>query len=161
MQKQTLFEDLSIRGIKILDIGFIASMYFIIGVIASKLFDKLFGSFDPKKEQKKQIIQITLELIGMIWLIGASTYIVRNLTELIPSPFDGIFGFKHSKVKELATASVYTLIVMGYAYHFRAKLEYFNKRINGSLNLNEPVKDSKLGDKTILTAPQTIENKQN
>jgi hypothetical protein len=129
--------------------------------MGSKLFDKLFGTFDPKKEEKKHIIQISLELIGMIWIIGVSTYVVRNLAEFIPSPFDGILGFKHSKVKELTSASVYTLIVMGYAYHFRAKLEYFNKRINGSLNLNEPIKDSKLGDKTILTAPQTIDNRQN
>jgi hypothetical protein len=114
MQKQTLFEDLSVRGIKILDIGFIAAMYFIIGLIASKLFDKLFGTFDPKKEEKKHIIQISLELIGMIWLIGVSTYVVRNLAEFIPFPFDGILGFKHSKVKELTSASVYTLIVMGH-----------------------------------------------
>jgi hypothetical protein len=158
MQKQTLFEDLSIRGIKILDIGFIASMYFIIGLIVSKLFDRLFGTFDPKKEQKKHIIQITFELIGMIWLIGVSTYIVRNLAEFIPSPFDGIFGFKHSKVKELATAAIYTLIVMGYAYHFRAKLEYYNKRLNSLLNVNVPVDDPKLGNKIVLTAPQTINN---
>lgn len=159
MQKQILFEDLSIRGIKILDIGFIASIYFIIGIVASKLFDKLFGIFDPKKEEKKHIIQISLELIGMIWLIGVSTYVVRNLAEFIPSPFDGIFGFKHSKVKELSSAAVYTLIVMGYALHFRAKLEYFNKRLNSLLNVDESVTDPKLGEKIVLTAPQTIDNK--
>jgi hypothetical protein len=161
MQKQSLFENFSIRGIKILDIGYIAAMYFIIGLIASKLFDKLFGTFDPKKEDKKNIVQVGFELVGMIWLIGTSTYVVRNLAEFIPSPFDGIYGFKHSKVKELTSAAGYTLIVMGYAYHFRAKLEYFNKRLNGLLNLNSPVVDPKLGAATVLTAPQTIDNRQN
>jgi len=159
MQKQTLFEDLSVRGIKILDIGFIAAIYFIFGLMASKLFDKLFGTFDPKKEEKKHIIQISLELIGMIWIIGVSTYVVRNLAEFIPFPFDGILGFKHSKVKELTSAAVYTLIVMGYALHFRAKLEYYNKRLNSLLHVNEPVTDPKLGEKIVLTAPQTINNK--
>jgi len=135
---QSMSNNLMFRLVKIVDIGYVASFYFVIGLIASRLFDKFFGLFDPKKEDKKNVFQCGLELVGMIWLIGVSTYIVRNLAELIPSPVDGIYGFKHSKLKELGGAAVYSLIFMGYAYHFRAKLDYFNKRLNKGLDLPIP-----------------------
>jgi hypothetical protein len=135
---QSLFNNMMFRLVKIVDIGYVASFYFVIGLIASRLFDKFFGLFDSKKEDKKNVFQCGIELVGMIWLIGVSTYIVRNLAEFIPSPVDGIYGFKHSKLKELGGAAVYSLIFMGYAYHFRSKLDYFNKRLNRGLELPIP-----------------------
>jgi hypothetical protein len=153
-----------------MDIGYVTVIYFIIGLLASRLFDKYFGLFDSKNEDKKSIYHVGLELIGMIWLIGISTYVVRNLAELIPSPFDGLYGFQHRRVKELSSAAGYTLIVMGYAYHLRAKLEYYNKRLNKYLDsklipeISNKIKkfserSKNIGDKTVLIDPQTIDNK--
>ena len=114
MQAQkTIMEDLNFRTVKIMDIGYVTAIYFIVGLIFSRLFDKLFGEFNPKIEETKHIAQSGLELVGMIWIIGISTYVVRNLVELIPSPFDGLGGFVHKKLKELSGAGVYTMIVMG------------------------------------------------
>jgi len=135
---KTIIEHANFRFAKIMDIGYVTAIYFIIGLIFSRLFDKLFGEFDPKKEEQKHIVQEGAELIGMIWIIGISTYVVRNLVELIPSPFDGIAGLIHKKLKELTGASVYTMIVMGYAFHFRAKLDAFNRRLNRILNVPIP-----------------------
>jgi hypothetical protein len=135
---QSITNNIMFRLVKIVDIGYVACFYFIIGLIASRLFDKYFGLFDSKNEDKKSIYQVGLELIGMIWLIGVSTYVVRNLAEFIPSPMDGMYGFKHHKLKELGGAAVYSLIFMGYAYHFRSKLDYFNKRLNKGLDLPIP-----------------------
>jgi hypothetical protein len=135
---KTLLEDLNFRTVKIFDIGYIAILYFVIGLIVSRLFDKILGEFNQKKDDEKHIAQVTVELFGMIWMVGATTYIVRNLVELIPSPFDGLAGLVHKKVKEIASAGVFTLIVMGYAYHFRAKLDYFNRRLNRALNVPIP-----------------------
>jgi hypothetical protein len=139
MQAQkTIMEDINFRSVKIMDIGYVTAIYFIVGLIFSRLFDKLFGEFDPKKEEKKHIVQSGAELVGMIWIIGISTYFVRNLVELIPSPFDGLGGFVHKKLKELSGAGVYTMIVMGYAFHFRAKLDAFNRRLNRALEVPIP-----------------------
>ena len=121
-----------------MDIGYVTAIYFIVGLIFSRLFDKLFGEFDPKKEDNKNIVQVGAELVGMIWIIGISTYVVRNVVELIPSPFDSMGGFIHKKLKELSGASVYTMIVMGYAFHFRAKLDAFNRRLNRVLEVPIP-----------------------
>lgn len=135
---KTLMEDLNFRTVKIFDIGYITILYFIIGLIVSRLFDKVLGEFNQKKDDEKHIAQVTVELLGMIWMVGATTYIVRNLVELIPSPFDGLAGLVHKRVKEIASAGVFTLIVMGYAYHFRAKLDYFNRRLNRALEVPIP-----------------------
>ena len=128
--------DLNFRLIKILDIGFITILYFIIGVIFSRILDWGFGKFNKKNDKCKSLLYISLELVFMIWIIGTSTYFIRNVVELIPSPFEGISGLVHKKVKELGGAGVYTLIVMSCAYHFRDKLDEFNKRFDKEFSFN-------------------------
>jgi hypothetical protein len=122
--------DINFRFIKVLDIGYITVLYFIIGVLFTRVFDYLFGKYDKLTDKNKHIIYIGLELIVMIWVIGIATYIVRNIVEIIPSPFDGINGLVHKNIKELCGAGVFSLIVMSTAYHFRDKLDDFNKRLN-------------------------------
>ena len=40
---QSLFNNMMFRLVKIIDIGYVAVFYFIIGLIASRLFDKYFN----------------------------------------------------------------------------------------------------------------------
>lgn len=122
--------DLDMRLVKILDIGYISIIYFILGVLVSRTFDKFYGKFDKKNDDKKSIYMVGIELLVLIWIMGIIIYIVRNLAELIPSPLDGINGFKHSMVKELGGAAVFTMIIMSYTYYFKNKLDYFNERLN-------------------------------
>ena len=130
-------DEVEMRSIKILDIGYIASLYFIMGVAITALLDKLFGDWTLEKDSQKSTFRLGLELVGMSWLFGATTYLVRNIIELIPSPMSYIplsnpqRKFEHRKVKELSSATVFTLILMGTSYHFKNKLEYFYKRITG------------------------------
>ena len=125
------------RSVKILDIGYITSLYFIMGVAVTALLDKLFGDWTLEKDSKKSTVHLGLELIGMSWLFGTTIYLVRNIIELIPSPMSYIplsnsqRKFEHRRVKELSSATVFTLILMGTSYHFKNKLEYFYKRITG------------------------------
>jgi hypothetical protein len=128
--------DLDMRLVKILDIGYISVIYFILGLIISRLFDKYYGKFDKKNYDNKSIYTVGTELVVLIWIIGIVIYIVRNLAQLIPSPFDGINGFKHNLVKELGSAAVFTMIVMSYTYYFKNKLEYFNQRLNKEFSIN-------------------------
>ena len=122
--------DLELRTIKILDIGYITIIYFILGLLISRLFDSYLGKFNKLNDDKKHISRVGSELIVMIWAIGTIVYLARNIVELIPSPFDGLYGFKHLQMKELGSAAVFTMLVLSYTYHFAAKLDYFNHRIN-------------------------------
>jgi len=117
--------ELHVRLIKILDIGYITVLYFISAYLVSKLFNYVFGKYEPNVDTNKSTFVIGIELCGLIWLLGISTYIVRNIIELIPSPFEDIYGFHHKKVKELGSAAVYTLILFQGAFLFRGKLNTF------------------------------------
>lgn len=127
------------RSVKILDIGYIAILYFSIGVFITALYDKLFGDWSQEVDSRKSSLHLGIELLGMIWLFGITTYVVRNIVEIIPSPMSYIplsnpeRKFDHRRVKELSSATVFTLILMGTSYHFRNKLEYFYKRITGKV----------------------------
>jgi hypothetical protein len=138
-------DEIEMRSVKVLDIGYIAVLYFIIGVAFTTLFDKIFGEWTIDTDAHKSTIRIGLELLGMIWLFGVTTYVVRILVEQIPSPMSYIplsnpdRKFDHRRVKELSSATVFTLILMGTSFHFRLKLEYFYKRITGRVSNNAPV----------------------
>jgi MoaA/NifB/PqqE/SkfB family radical SAM enzyme len=100
--------------VKILDIGYITVIYFIIAMFVSRLFEIIFAQYDKYINKSDNYIFIIIEIIIMMWLVGVSTYIVRNLVELIPSPFDGVSGLVHKKVKELGGAGVYTFVIMSF-----------------------------------------------
>jgi len=121
----TFLNELAIRSLKIVDIGYITLIYFSIGMILAKLFDMYNGEFDEKKEKKKSMLRYGLEIVGIMWMIGIVSYIVRNLVELIPSPFNDISGFDHMKVKELKSAAVFSFIFMYFQTHLKAKMQYF------------------------------------
>jgi len=105
-----------------MDIGFVSSMYLLIAVILAGKLNTYFGEFDEKKERKKTFLRRTLELIGMTWLLVVIMYIIRNLVELIPSPFHGVAGFDHYRLKELKFAGIFIFILLFLQKHYREKL---------------------------------------
>lgn len=117
-------KELIIRSIKILDIGYITVIYVMLGIILARLCDKYLGNFDEKKANKKPIFQHIIELTLLLWLIGVIIYIVRNLVPLIPFPLDGYYGFKHLKVKELTSATFFTISFMYFQVYYQNKIKY-------------------------------------
>ena len=99
-----LQKELVIRSIKMLDIGFITILYFSLGYIISWLINKIYSTFDPKGNYNKGVL--FLEVCGQIFVIGIVIYIIRNLIQLIPFPLEGIYGYQHSKVRELYSGGI-------------------------------------------------------
>ena len=129
MKLKKVVKETIIRTLKVLDIGYITVIYFILGIGFAKLFDKLYGKFDKKQEDSKSFIQQTLELIGIMWISGVVIYIIKNLVELIPSPVNGIYGFEHQRVKELKNATVFIFVFLFFQTYFKDKLQYYYKNI--------------------------------
>jgi hypothetical protein len=125
-----LLKEIKLRSVKIIDIGYITVIYFITAVLLAKLFTKLYGKFDEKKEEKKPFLLRTLELAGMMWIIGIVTYIVKNVVELIPFPLDGLYGFNHMLMKELKMGAVFTFVFLFFEEHFKSKLTHYYNSLN-------------------------------
>lgn len=121
---------LLVRSIKLVDIGFLTVIYFALGILMAKSIDALYGKFDEETEKRKSILQITLELMFLMWVLGVVVYIVRNLVELIPFPLDNISGFDHLQLKELKAATVFVFILLHFTHHFRQKLQYYYDHIH-------------------------------
>ena len=117
--------DIPFRLIKILDIGYVTAIYFVVAIILAKIFDEMYGPFNKAAEEKKGMLQRTVELILMMWVYGIVIYLIRNIVELIPSPFDGMYGFEHDRLAELKYAAVFTFIFLYFHSYFREKLMYY------------------------------------
>ena len=117
-------KEIIVRSIKILDIGYITSLYFILGVILAKSCDKYLGKFDEKNEKQKTIVKIVIELILYLWFIAIVVYIVRNVIPLIPFPLNGIYGFDHLKVKEVTSATMFSISFIYFQQYYQDKIKF-------------------------------------
>lgn len=118
-----LQKEVVIRSIKMLDIGLITILYFSLGYIISWLINKIYYKFDPKDNYNKGIL--FLEVCGQIFVIGIIIYIIRNLVQLIPFPLEGIYGYKHSLVKELNSGGIALAFGVFYAQeNIKEKMAY-------------------------------------
>lgn len=117
-----LQKEMVIRSIKILDIAYVYIIYFILGLVGAKLFDKLntvlFGQVEEdEKTKKEELAKVSteekLKLFGKICLnfamVGIYIYVCRNLIELVPFPFQGVYGYDHMRLKEMTGVNNFVL----------------------------------------------------
>ena len=63
-------------------------------------------------------------------IIAIFGYVIRNIIEFIPSPFDGLCGVNHLKVKELNGGLVFGFTLFYYQTNLRKKIDYvINERL--------------------------------
>ena len=130
MKKQQSFtNNILMRSIKLIDIGFLTVIYTFLAFLFAKITDKTLGPFDSIKESEKPKWKITIELFILLWIFGLLMYMVRNLVPLIPFPLDGYQGFAHIKVKELHVPIVFSFLYLLVGQHFRAKIQYYYEKI--------------------------------
>ena len=116
--------NLGFRLVKMLDIGYITTIYVILAVFLSTIIDEMLGVFKADEAKKEGHVIFTLKTIGLVWMTGIIVYIVRNFVELIPSPFNGLAGFEHLRLKELTNAAAFAFVFLLYQKNLRARLDY-------------------------------------
>lgn len=134
---QTTSQDIIVRAIKILDIGWASIAYLLLAMVFIQFINFIYGDFDEKKEQEKSTVTLILELFLHAWLIGITIYLARNLFPLIPWPFDGVYGYSHLKVKEVVNATMFATFIVGLNERFRTQVSTLRERFT-----KHKVKDS-------------------
>ena len=124
MDAQTL-ETLKFRVVKSADIAYLTLLYF------SMPLDRAFGTFDPVKADKKNVMLLMFEIFAHVAMLGVIVYIVRNVVERIPSPFEGVAGLQHKKLKELGNAAIFVFFLFFYQKYLIDKMNYVYKRLTG------------------------------
>jgi hypothetical protein len=115
--------------VKMADIGFITILYASIGLILAKLLDVFDVPLQQEKEEKKQTLQIFIEFLVFIFLIGIITYLVRTIVNYIPSPFEGQYGLDHHRIKEIGNVSIFIFIFLYFQDHLKQKMQYLFDRL--------------------------------
>ena len=170
VKKMPPLQDFLIRTNKMIDIGYITTIYFILGAIVANMITKYQTEFNNKEEDKKTVIRSTLSLILLIWINGVLIYFARNLVELIPYPFDNFFGFHHNKVKELGAATAFTFVLLYYQPNLNKMMKYLTVRwkntfqgqsfIDGIKLLSKPAIKPTINDDDKDNQNKENENKQ-
>lgn len=115
--------------VKILDIGFVTCLYFALGVILALIIDQPLGKFDADRVKHKHVGRLLSEIVLHMYFVGVVVYLVRNAVQTIPFPFDGMFGFRHNKLKELTSATVFTTTFVMFQRHLREKIYHVHARL--------------------------------
>lgn len=122
------------RFIKIMDMGYMVILYFIFGVVLSKVTDIVFGGYSEKEIKAKSTLRLILELIAMIWFNMVLFYIARNIMQIIPSPFNGLYGYEHSRLKEITDTAILGLTYLYFQNELRSKLTELKRRLSLTSN---------------------------
>jgi hypothetical protein len=99
-------------SVKMMEYTFVIIIFGLCILLFAKGFDKLYGTFNEKKERSKSKFQSIAEMIGMLWFSGIIIYIFKNILINFQPSFDGIYGFDKTKVKDLENMFVYTFILI-------------------------------------------------
>ena len=107
-------------------------LYVIFGIFLSKITDVLFGQQSKEEIHAKSTLRLIIEIIIIVWFTIIVFYVARNIMEVIPSPFDGLYGYDHSRLKEVTNGLILAFI---YVY-FQNELSDTLIELNTRLSLN-------------------------
>ena len=125
-------KELLFRLVKMADIGYVTVLYFLSGFIVARLIDTYINKYDKAIEDKKSTLQLIIEIIFFLWINGMLIYIIRNIIELIPSPFENIYGLNHDLLIELKYAPILEFTLLYYQVHLNDKLKNLYNRVSTS-----------------------------
>jgi hypothetical protein len=121
-----LIHELEIRGIKIIDIVYVTIINFLIGYYTTVGLDKLnsiiFGEIEEGVEYSKT--KIMFDVLFQMALTGIVLYIETNIVASIPFPLNGVAGFDHSKLSELAGRSLLAVFLITFQKNLQSKIRY-------------------------------------
>jgi len=118
------------RVIKILDMGYVSVLYFLIGIFLSKVTDIIFGKYQEEEIKQISTLRLMLEIILTIWFNMTLFYITRNVMELIPSPFHGLYQYDHSRLKEVTDTTILGLTYLYFQSGLRNRLNELDIRLS-------------------------------
>ena len=118
-------------GLRFLDISIMGIFYLIGGIIFSTIINKAFPTFNKEIYDKQPLLLIILELMLYASIIMCVAFILRQLLSVLKVPFDGWWGYKHSRISEIRGGVIVSFAVLVMLVNFDKKIKYaINDRLN-------------------------------
>ena len=123
--------ELIIRTIKIVDIFYITIITALMGFFTSYLIDKYcFPPWNIEVQMAKPNWQLFLEICMILGLIGTLAYVLRNLFQMIPFPLEGVEGFQHMRVHEVAAGGSIALFLFWFSNNLMNRIMLFKEKLS-------------------------------
>lgn len=133
----------SIRSVKMLDIGYLFAAASIVGYISARILSKIF-KFDKKKYKKdkdgkvlpKYKAKLGMEILVEMAIVGITVYASRQIIQLLPFPMDGwkglnppagFVGFRHKQLREWQNPYPIVFFIIFFQDSLKAKISYFTE----------------------------------
>lgn len=99
--------------VKSLNVVYIIILQFLAAILINIALDKTIFYYDVPSDytDKLHILIEFVKLIIVIGCLGIASYLGRVFIKRIPSPFDGMYGLKHLRMKELLEAGSLTAFI--------------------------------------------------
>ncbi len=81
-------------------------------------------------DPQDSVFQMVWELGVMVGIIACIAFIGRNLIQLIPFPFDGIFGFDYESVREVTSGAILFIIMVNFSAMIQTKITNLQDKLN-------------------------------
>ena len=176
-QEFNLNHEISMRGMKMLDIGYIFVIGSIVGIIFVKMFSNFmyFDNTDIEGNKKKYPNNRSgkLRLVGEITLevamYGIVLYIMRQFIQAVPWPFDGwkglnppsgFKGYDHYKNSESKNPWSLGFFFFIYQNSLKNKIDYLFNMFKGT-SLSFLTYDKKISNKNIKKLNEEVYNNAN
>jgi hypothetical protein len=117
--------------LKMFDIFLLTAYYFVLAFFSATAIDTFLGKYEDRADEEKSTVRLFSEAIIHTFLLLIIFYLARNLVDLIPFPFDGLYGFQHSRVKERGGDVVFVFIIFFYQDYYTKKLQTLYNRLMG------------------------------
>jgi hypothetical protein len=101
--------------IKIIAISLTSIYFILLGSSFSLYIKNHITKYDEDIYFNKSKFKIFIEVSIIISLLGISHYIIRNIVERIPFPFEGIGGFQYKMLKEIGGGIILSYVL--YVFH--------------------------------------------
>ncbi len=120
--------------IKSIDIMYVVAIQFLVAILLNIPVDRLLKKVDiPLDETTPN--NYTLSLMGeeiakvvvAVCILAVVSYFGRLVIRSIPSPFDGISGLKHIKLKEIQSATALTAFLFLTSDYLDARIQVIRK----------------------------------
>jgi hypothetical protein len=121
-------------GVKWVAMMYVSIIQVVIGIVISKMINKMVPPIRRKKENSKEVSDESMKellfysFINLSLLVFAN-YLMRNIVERIPFPLEGVFGYRHDKLKERYGMIISGFILMYYQDAFRERITLIFKNI--------------------------------
>jgi hypothetical protein len=114
--------DIKFRLIKSLDIAYVTILFFIFSFYSASVSDGIFYRIFGKNDDNNNYLILLMQISIQFGIIGVMSYIIRNIVQLIPYPFNHYYHYDRKRLNELIKGAFITTFLFLFSPHLQKKV---------------------------------------